>query len=225
MAKPKIVCMIPARLGSERIPQKNLAPMGDTTLLGNAIRIASAVKLYDEVWVNTADERLALEARKHGAKVHERPYYADDGRDSLWFKREFTERHDADYIVNHNPTAPLLLPETCDQFCEVLLTGRYVALHTVTRHQGYFLDAKKRPVNFGSASHPRTQDLPPMYEVCWAVFGWGRNPFLASECGVWAEPLGIFVLQGIEGFQVRHGPEELEIAQLLHERHRCASHS
>ena len=220
----KIICMIPARLGSERIPQKNLAPMGDTTLLGNAIRIANAVKLYDEVWVNTADERLAAEARKHGAKVHERPYRQDDGKDSGWFKRECTERHDADYIVNHNTTAPLILPETCGQFCEVLLTGKYAALHTVTQHQGYFFDANRRPVNFGVASHPRTQDLPPLYEVCWAVFGWGRNSFLASECGVWSEPLGVFVLHGIEGFQVRHGPEELEIAQLLFERHRCASH-
>lgn len=220
MARPKIVAMIPARLGSERIPRKNLAPMGNTTLLGNAIRIAQRVKLYDEVWVNTADDRLAEEAERCGAEVHRRSPALSDGSDSMSFKLEFTTMHQAEFVVNHNPTAPLLTPGTCTAFCEKLLSDGYDVLHTIRRHQAYMLDQDFLPINFDDNEHPRTQDLPPVYEVCWAVFGWQREAFLRAECGVWQGRVGFFELSDLEATQVRHGPLELEVAQYLFAKHR-----
>jgi len=211
----KIVAMIPARLDSERILAKNLRPMGDTTLLGNAIRTALAVRAYDEVWVCTRDIVLQEEAQRHGAKVHVQPEEVAHGHASLDFKREFCERHDADYVVNHNPTAPMLRPETCERFCEVLTCGAFDVLHTVVRRQGCFLDATRQALNFDMTKHPRTQDLPPLFEVCWAVFGWNRRHFLDSACGIWAGRAGWFELSPEEGLQVRHDETELQAAQLL----------
>ena len=215
MARPKIICMIPARIGSQRIPEKNLAPMGPTTLLGNAISIALQVPSYDEVWVNTHDERLVKEAERHGARVHIRPQELALSGADLAFKHEFFERHNARYIVNHNPTAPLLKPATCEAFCELLLEGRYDTLHSVKQHQASFLDADGCPINFSRETHLQTQELPPVYEACWALVGWHRAAFLAAECGVWKQPMGMFVLSDVEATQVRHGPEELRYAQWL----------
>ena len=50
----KILAMIPARLGSKRIPKKNLRYFGDKPLLAHAITLAKNSNLFDEVYVNSA---------------------------------------------------------------------------------------------------------------------------------------------------------------------------
>lgn len=218
MKRPKIICMIPARLGSKRVKEKNLRRVGGRTLLGNAIWIARRVKAYDEVWVNTADERLIDEAEYCGAQVHRRPKELSLPNTNVEFKREFCEQHDdADYIVAQNPTSPLLKPGTAEAFCRVLVDGQYDTLHSVKREQAYFFDEDWLPVNFDFGEALDTQDLPSMFRVVWALTGWKRTTFLADKCGVWAGRLGLVELSELESVDI-DTEHELVVAQCLMER-------
>lgn len=60
-------CVIPARAGSSRIPDKNLALVGGRTLLERAV--GTAIEAFGTAFVSTDDERYAAVARAAGAHV------------------------------------------------------------------------------------------------------------------------------------------------------------
>ncbi len=65
----KILCIIPARGGSKRLPGKNIKPLNGVPLIGYAIRAAKSSQYVDKVIVSTDDESIATVAREQGAEV------------------------------------------------------------------------------------------------------------------------------------------------------------
>lgn len=62
-----VLCVLPARLGSERIPRKPLQPIAGRPLVEWSWRAAAAIPAFDEVWVATDSEEIAACARSFGA--------------------------------------------------------------------------------------------------------------------------------------------------------------
>ena len=78
--KQKVICIIPARGGSKSIKLKNLSLIGGKPLI--YFPIISAIKsgVCDEIFVSTDNKKIAIEAKKYGAKVpflREREYSGD----------------------------------------------------------------------------------------------------------------------------------------------------
>ena len=63
------ICIIPARGGSKRIPQKNIKNFLGKPIIAYSIEAALESKLFDEVMVSTDDDEIAEIAKKYGAKV------------------------------------------------------------------------------------------------------------------------------------------------------------
>lgn len=61
--------MIPARGGSKGVPRKNLARVGDVSLVERAVRTALEASCFDYVIVSTDDDEIADIARASGAQV------------------------------------------------------------------------------------------------------------------------------------------------------------
>ncbi|MCR4941761.1 MAG: pseudaminic acid cytidylyltransferase [Campylobacter sp.] len=64
-----IVCIIPARGGSKRIPHKNIKLFHGKPLIAYSIQNAIKSKLFDEIIVSTDDEEIAEISRQYGASV------------------------------------------------------------------------------------------------------------------------------------------------------------
>jgi len=47
-----VLAMIPARMGSQRLPKKNLALLDGVPLINRAIWICRAAGCFDQIWVN-----------------------------------------------------------------------------------------------------------------------------------------------------------------------------
>ena len=68
----KIVGMIPARLGSKRIFQKNLRILGGKPLIAHIIESALATQKFDEIYINSESEIFEEIAINYGIKVNNR---------------------------------------------------------------------------------------------------------------------------------------------------------
>ena len=68
-----IIVIIPARGGSKRIENKNLAVVGGRPLLAHSIIAAKQSKHVTRVIVSTEDEAIAKTAKEFGAEVITRP--------------------------------------------------------------------------------------------------------------------------------------------------------
>jgi CMP-N,N'-diacetyllegionaminic acid synthase len=70
-AMPEMLCAIPARAGSKRLPGKNLADLGGKPMIAYSIEAAIKSGLFREVVVCTEDRAIADAALSFGAAVPE----------------------------------------------------------------------------------------------------------------------------------------------------------
>src|SRR5574339_1249249 len=63
------VAFIPARLGSKRVPGKNIRPLAGHPMLAYTIGPALESRVFDAVIVSTDSEEIAAIARHYGAEV------------------------------------------------------------------------------------------------------------------------------------------------------------
>src|SRR5271166_4823261 len=64
-----MLCAIPARGGSKRLPGKNLRALAGKPLIAHTIEVARQSGLFENVYVCTDDKEIADVAREFGASV------------------------------------------------------------------------------------------------------------------------------------------------------------
>ena len=103
------LCLICARKGSKRLPNKNLRTINGISLLGIAINHAKSCSEIKEIIVSTDCHEISAEAKKFGAKV---PFLrpAELGQDttpewSVW-------QHTLNFYTNKMPNKLIVLPTT-----------------------------------------------------------------------------------------------------------------
>ena len=153
----KYVTVIPARGGSKRLPGKNIFPLGGKPLLAHSILYSRQVLPDTEVYVSTDNEEIARVAREYGADVIERPVELSGDLCST----DLAMQHAAnkllregkmfDYIILLQATNPLRPAGMMEDAIQVIETGRYDSLFTVSplvRKLGRLIDEKFVPWNF-----------------------------------------------------------------------------
>jgi CMP-N-acetylneuraminic acid synthetase/phosphoheptose isomerase len=178
---PKIIAMIPARMGSKRIPHKNIRYIDGKPLIAHAIDLAHSASCFDSIWVSTEDDLLGKIAVEFGARFHKRPdSLATDTATNRDFTAEFLQTHECDYLVMLNTTSPTLRVDTVRQFCDFLKSRDYdTVLSTVAEQAETFYQYK--PLNFSLAEKINSQLLPQTEKVVWALTAWKREMFLALQ--------------------------------------------
>ena len=115
----KFIAMIPARLGSKRIPKKNIRYMGDKPLIQYPIDLAKQTSRFESIWVNTESEELGKIVQGMGVLFHKRPAeLANDKATNREFTYEFMQKHECDYVIMINPTSPMLREDTLVKFLD-----------------------------------------------------------------------------------------------------------
>lgn len=175
------IAMIPARLGSKRIPKKNLRYLAEKPLIQYPIDLALQSGCFEEVWVNTESEALGRAAEKMGARFHRRPEdLATDTATNREFTYEFLQKHLCDYVVMVNTTSPLLRKETIQSFIRYLEENDYdTVLSVVSEKAETFF--RGEPLNFSLKEKINSQFLEPVEPVVWALTAWKRKSFLTMQ--------------------------------------------
>lgn len=204
-----LIAMIPARMGSKRIHQKNIRPLLGKPLIRYAIDMAKAANIkggVDEIWVNSESVRLGEIARSSGVNFHQRPgELAGDTATNQDFTAEFLRQHVCDYVVMINPTSPLLKVDTLRQFCTMVRRGIHDTVLSVFEERAECM-FEGNPVNFSLQQKVNSQDLKPVQKVVWALTAWRREYFLTAanrgQCGVFAGRLGLFPISLREAIDI-----------------------
>ena len=185
MSNYRIIVMIPARLGSKRIFQKNIRLLNGKPLILYPIDLVKNTGLVDEIWVNTEDEALGRYCETHGAMFHKRPpELANDSATNRDFVYEFLKYHVCDYIIMANTTSPLLREDTFRNFLNHIDKHDYdVTLSVIEEKAETFF--KGKPLNFNLTEKLNSQLLEPTFKIVWALTAWKRDTFLnLQENGV-----------------------------------------
>ena len=216
----KSVAMIPARMGSQRLPQKNLADFHGSPLIVHAIRKCFATKLFDEVWVNSEHPDFGPIAEAEGAQFHQRPEeLGNNNATSEQFIAEFLEKRDCTFVYQVHSIAPLLSTADLTRFVAEMQTDKHDALMSVVDENLECL-YKGEPVNFTFAEKTNSQDLTPVQRIVWAVTAWRRDTYLdainSGKCATYSGRVGYVSVGRMAGHVIKT-QEDLDVAAALYD--------
>lgn len=214
----RIVAMIPARLGSQRLKKKNLREIEGIPIIGHAILKCVESGVFDQVVVNSENEVFEEIAGKYGADFHLRPKeLGDNNATSEQYVAEFLNSCECDRIVQVHSIAPLLTVEEITQFTRFFCESDFDVLLSVTLEQiECFFNGK--PLNFSFEEKTNSQELKPVERVSWSITGWKRSTYLEAVeknvCATYYGKIGTFTVGRMAGHVIKN-EEDLRIAQAL----------
>jgi 3-deoxy-manno-octulosonate cytidylyltransferase (CMP-KDO synthetase) len=164
MPTKKILCVIPARLGSTRLPRKPLALIGDKPLVQHTYESACRAKEFCKIIVATDAEEVAEVIKKIGGEVVMTPVDVPTGSDRVALVAK--DYPDMDVVVNLQGDEPFIKKEMLSSLVapffteeEVMMTTLACPIHTEEKLQStavvkVLVDQKQNAIYFSRAAIP-----------------------------------------------------------------------
>jgi CMP-N-acetylneuraminic acid synthetase len=214
----KSIAMIPARMGSQRLKQKNLRELGGVPLIARAIRKCREAGVFDEVWVNSEHPAFGDIARAEGVNFHQRPEALGNNQaTSEQFVAEFLEKHECEFVFQVHSIAPLLSVEDVRTFVRVMQGGQHDCLLSYEPIQ-IECALEGKPVNFTLAEKTNSQELKPVQRITWSITGWRRSTYLdavaGGRCATYAGRVGFHAVDHFAAHVIKT-EEDLQLAEAL----------
>ena len=210
--------LIAVRSGSTRVKNKNLRPFANTNLLALKIKQLQDVPELDGVVVNSNDPEMLEVAKSMGCETVKRdPYYASNTVCMSDVYENMASNIDTDYIVYANCTNPLLKTETISEAIRVFksVSGKYDSLNSAHLIKE-FLFNNGVPVNYDLAHQPRSQDLPDLYALNFAINIISKKDMIECKNVVGKHPY-IFGTDEVEGTDIDN-PIDFDFAEFVYKK-------
>ena len=181
LMKTRIIAMIPARVGSERLKMKNLALINGKPLIYYSIKAAKDSGIFDKIVLNSDSQIFGEIALRYDIDFYLRPR-------ELGFSETKSDDVVADFMKSYSPNDIVVWVNTVNPFqspeiiCEAVkhfLDNKLDSLMTVEEKQVH-VDFEDKPLNY-NVDQPffKTQDISPVKPFVYSVMMWRVNSFLS----------------------------------------------
>jgi len=179
MSQAQTIAMIPARIGSTRLPMKNLALLDGQPLISYAVSAAKESGVFDRVIINADEPLFAKVAERYGVEFYQRPTeLGSSTTKSDDVVLDFMQKHPCEILAWVNPTSPLQTPEEVREIVEYFKRENLDTLITVHNAQVH-ANFAGRPLNYITDElFAQTQDLVPVELFVYSIMMWRSAPFI-----------------------------------------------
>ena len=216
-----VLCIIPARGGSERVPGKNIMPLCGRPMLAYTIVHALAAECADEVVVSTEDAAIARVARDYGAVVVDRPPALASNEMAtepvlvdVLEQRAAAGQAAPDIVVLLQATSPARKRDEVDRAVRTLLDEGADSLFSAasTKYHSWNLeDGVLRAVSYNVDKRLREQDMAPQFTENGSIFVF-RTDVLDRHGNRLGGKIAVHEMDMWSSFQV-DTPEDVELIQ------------
>ena len=176
-----VFAMIPARIGSERLPKKNLVMLKGEPLIGHAIRAAKESGFFDRIVVNADHEIFNEIAAGYGVEFYPRPpSLATSTTRSDDVIYDFMQKYPGDFTAWVNPISPLQPAEEVAAVVRYFSEENLDSLITVRQEQVH-CNFQGEPLNYSPGEKfAKTQDLDPVQRFVYSIMMWRNETFVRT---------------------------------------------
>jgi len=177
----KIVAMIPARLGSTRVKNKNLRLINKKPLIQYIINSALKSEYLNDIYINSEAPIFKEIADHNNIHFYQRnKELASDTATNDDFALDFINNVECDILIQLLPTSPFLSVEEIDGSIRTMIEKKYDTLVSVSdvRIECIY---KNQPINFDQKKQtPPSQLLEPVKAYACGIMGWKTDNFRSN---------------------------------------------
>jgi CMP-N-acetylneuraminic acid synthetase len=211
--------LIAVRGGSKRVPRKNVRPFCGSSMLELKIQQALRLKGVSDVVVTSDDEEMLQIASDLGATTLERePYYATDTVPMGDVYVHLASLLNCKDILWTPVTSPLVkdstIQECIDIYEHMTIYDSVVTTNIIKEYM--WLDGAA--INYDPKNHPRSQDLPDIYALNFAINILPRELMIKNK-NILGDNFYAYMLDEVEAIDV-DTEYEFMLAEFLYEKMR-----
>ena len=166
-----VKALVAVRSGSVRVKNKNIRPFAGSTLLEIKLNQLKRIPNLDGIIVNSNDDYMLDIAKNMGCETVKRDeYYAGNSVSMSDVYKNMAQNCNCDVIAYINVTNPLLQDKTIIDAIETFKENEseYDSLNSAHLIKE-FMFKDNLPINYDLRHQPRSQDLPDIYALNFAV--------------------------------------------------------
>ena len=227
MSRDSTIAFIPTRIGSTRLPKKNLALLDGRPLMAYAISAALESRVFDRVIVDGDHPAFGEVAARYGAEFYLRePDLGSSQTRSDDVVLDFIEHFPSTKVAWINSINPFQTPREIRSAVEYFNEESLDSLITVENRQVHSM-LGDRPLNFEmSGKFALTQDLEPVQVFAYSLMMWRSKIFVdamqdkghAFFCG----RFGTYPVSRLTSMVIKK-PEDLTLADSIMRARRKSS--
>ena len=215
----KIKALVAVRSGSVRVKNKNIRPFAGSTLLEVKLAQLKRIPEIDGIIVNSNDDEMLKIAADMGCETVKRDeYYASNSVSMSDVYRNMAENCDCDVIAYINVTNPLLKDETISKAINIYMDNidKYDSLNSAHLIKE-FMFKDNLPINYDLRHQPRSQDLPDIYALNFAISILSREKMIECKNVVGYRPY-IYGIDEVEATDIDN-PIDFEFAEYVYKKY------
>lgn len=219
----RIVAVVPIKLNSSRLPQKNIKPFtGGEPLCHYVLSTLLTIHEIDEIHVYCSNSGIKKYIPK-GIRYTKRSEALDQDSSSISdVLTAFAADVHADIYLMTHATSPFIKAESIRQGLVRVISGENDSAFAAKKVQD-FLWKDSKPYNYSLENIPRTQDLPALYVETSGFYIYtsdiikkegkriGQNPYIVEVGEIEAididEPEDFFIADAVHNHLIRYGSE------------------
>lgn len=213
-----VKALIAVRSGSLRVKDKNIRPFSGSSLLEIKIKQLLKVSNLDGIIVNSNDDTILKIASKFEVELIKRDeHFASNSVPMSDVYRNMAENAKCDIILYANVTNPLVPPERYDELIRFFLEARDFDSVNSSSPIKEFLFLNGKPLNYDLSKQPRSQDLPDIQALNFAISIINRELMISRKNIIGTKPY-LYPLSEIESIDI-DTMLDFEIAEILYNRY------
>ena len=218
MANRVLKALVAVRSGSVRVQNKNIRRFCGSTLLELRVKQLLQIEQLDGVVVNSNDPAMLEMAADLGADTVQRdPHYASNTVSMSDVYANMAAAMDCTDILYANVTNPLVKSESYMRDIEAYdnLGAGHDSLASVCPVKEFlWLDGK--PINYDPARQPRSQDLPDICKLTFAISIIPRSLMMSRKNVIGFRPQ-LFVMEDVESLDI-DTPLDFAVAEHFYQK-------
>ena len=210
-----VKALVAVRSGSVRVQNKNIKPFAGSNLLEIKLQQLKRIPNLDGIIVNSNDDSMLKIASDLGCETVKRDeHYASNSVSMSDVYRNMAENCDCDVIVYANVTNPLLKDETIINAIECFKSNvsKFDSLNSAHLIKE-FLFKDNLPINYDLRYQPRSQDLPDIYALNFAISIISKKDMIECKNVVGFKP-NIYAIDEVEATDIDN-PIDFEFSEFV----------
>ncbi len=208
----KVVAYIPIKLNNQRLPGKNLLPLGDMRVCDYAFSAISAVNGIDERYVFCSDESIR-EYLPAPIRFLKRDSSLDGNQvKTMEIVHSFIQSVEADIYILTHVTSPFLRSASIETALNKVKYEGFDSAFCVERIQSLCWFGNK-PLNYDIDDIPRTQDIAPVLVETNGFYIFRKEVATKQNCRIGKKPY-IFEVDKFEASDIDTA-QDYEFAELI----------